>query len=205
MIERLNRNLPGIFIRHFLMACEAEIGDYSLQLILYQAGLKRFISQQVKSSNTIEICAQEYAALQQAIRDYYGRGARGVLNRIGRTTWNEIARQAPFLHKTGFFVTRLAPRTLHLYRALEYMAAQLGGPNGQVSVHSFDQDLIFYDQTSDATYNQIAREPICWVTLGLIQGATVWAIGEEQDVDEIACKAVGADACKFRLRLNPDS
>jgi predicted hydrocarbon binding protein len=72
---------------------------------------------------------------------------------------------------------------------------------GAVSVHTLDLDLLLVDHSAAATLNQTSPEPICFVTLGLIQAALFWATGQEADMEEIACKAAGAPACEFKIKL----
>jgi predicted hydrocarbon binding protein len=38
----------------------------------------------------------------------------------------------------------------------------------------------------------------------MIQGALIWATGREADVEEVACKATGAPACEFKIKLGGD-
>ena len=71
---------------------------------------------------------------------------------------------------------------------------------GAASVHTLDLDLLLVDHSAAATLNQTSAEPICFVTLGLIQGALFWAAGQEADMEEIACKAAGAPACEFKIK-----
>jgi predicted hydrocarbon binding protein len=50
------------------------------------------------------------------------------------------------------------------------------------------------DHSAAAAGGQSSDEPICYVTLGIIQGALFWAIGQEAHVEEVACKATGAQS-----------
>jgi predicted hydrocarbon binding protein len=61
-------------------------------------------------------------------------------------------------------------------------------------------DLLLADHSSASTCAQTSQAPICFVTLGIIQGALAWATRQEADVEEIACKAAGAPTCQFRLK-----
>jgi len=50
------------------------------------------------------------------------------------------------------------------------------------------------DHSAAAAGGQSSDEPICYVTLGIIQGALFWVIGQEAYVEEVACKATGAQS-----------
>ena len=41
-------------------------------------------------------------------------------------------------------------------------------------------------------YGQSSNESICYVTLGVIQGAFFWATDKKADVEDLACKATGS-------------
>ena len=141
------------------------------------------------------------ASIQQALRLYYGRGARGILLRIGQGMWNRMTSQANFLEKAELEIARRLPVPARRRRILEVLSARLREAGGETSVHSVDLDLLLVDHCGLATLGQSSREPICFVTLGLIQGAFYWATGRTVDVEEIACLAAGAPACEFKIKL----
>ena len=141
------------------------------------------------------------ASIQQALRLYYGRGARGILLRIGQGMWNRMTSQANFLEKAELEIARRLPVPARRRRILEVLSARLREAGGETSVHSLDLDLLLVDHCGLATLGQSSPEPICFVTLGLIQGAFYWATGRTVDVEEIACQAAGAPACEFKIKL----
>jgi len=198
---KINRKLPTLYSRCFLLATRDEIGNYGLEMLLRQVRLDRFKNLTPQMIQEMVITASEFAELQQSVRDYYGLGAHGLLNRIGRGTWIYMVKRGSFQDKVRMLLTKLWPRSFRSRKALEYLAAGICGIDGCVSVHLYDQDLLFLDQTSDTTYGQITTEPICWVTTGMIQGVLSWAMGEEPDIEEISCRATGSEDCKFKVRL----
>lgn len=54
-------------------------------------------------------------------------------------------------------------------------------------IHTLDLDFMLVDQSAAAASGQSSDEPICYVTLGIIQGALFWAIGQEVNVEEFVC------------------
>jgi predicted hydrocarbon binding protein len=60
------------------------------------------------------------------------------------------------------------------------------------------------DRSGAATCGQMDDEPICYITLGMTQGAFLWATGREADVEEVACKVAGVPAREFKIRLGGD-
>jgi len=177
-----------------------ELGSQDLELILAKggpplAGLDGKALAQLEGPQA----ARVYAGLQQALRTYYGRGARGILQRIGRKMWDRLVLEATFREKAELEVTRRLPIPARRLRALAFLANRLQDGGGSASVHTLDLDLLLADRASAATLDQHAAVGLCYVTLGLVQGALFWATGQEADVEETACKAAGAPACEFRV------
>ena len=202
MTTRQNRHIPNSYARYFMQAMKSEIGVYSLHMMLRDAGLEQYIDNLPPYDSKPGIQASDLAALHNAVREYFGRGARGTLNRIGRSTWQLIFADANMGPRVGFFIARLRSPLARSRKLLEHLAAQMRAPDGDVSVHLLDRDLIFMDTSSDSTFGYSADAPICWATLGMIQAAVFEATGAEQSVEEISCRAAGAAACKFRIRLS---
>jgi predicted hydrocarbon binding protein len=202
MSHQSDRLLPNRYIRFFLRAVEKEMGGYSLRMILRKADLECFIDQLPPKNRKCRVRASELAAMQAAIRSYYGSGARGSFIRIARTVWRQAYAETVRGRIARFSITRFLSPTMRARVALELLARLIKQPDGQVSVHFLAPDIIFVDTTSDPTVGQDAQEPICWYTLGLIQAVLNWAECDQQSVSEISCRAVEGEACKFRVALN---
>ena len=143
--------------------------------------------------------AKAYAALQGAMRSYFGRGARGVLLRVGQRLWDHLLEDASFGIKAQSTVVRRFPAQARRKPTLELLAKILSARSGDITVHTLDLDLLFVDHASPATDGQSERAPICFVTQGLIRESLVWSIGEGFDVEETDCKAQGHHACEFKI------
>lgn len=145
--------------------------------------------------------AEAYANLQSALRTYYGRGARGTLLRIGTKLWEPVLSGASLAVKTQAAIVRRLPKSLKRKPVLEVFAGILGTSRGDITVHTLDLDLLLVDQTSPTTLGQKDDSPICFVTLGMIRECLYWATGEEHDIEERACRAMGAHQCEFKITI----
>ncbi len=198
---RTDRSLPGHCSRCFLRAAAAEAGEYALLMMLQQTGLARFAVDGKLVEPEQGLRASELAGLQASMREYYGRGARGMLNRIGEAAWTELQQDESLGGKALRILRRGLPRSARARQTLEELARQMSGSDGDVSVHLLDVDLYLIDRTSDSTLGQAAEQPICWVTTGMIEAALRQALGSDVDVEEVNCRVLGAEACKFRVRI----
>jgi len=143
--------------------------------------------------------ARAYASLQAAMRTYFGRGARGVLLRVGEHLWNHLLEDAALGGKAQAAVIKRLPLATRRKQTLELLAKFIGAQAGDITLHTLDLDLLLVDHASPAAEGQSSPAPICFVTQGLIRESLLWATGRGYDVEEISCKAAGANTCEFKV------
>ena len=143
--------------------------------------------------------AHVYAALQTAMRTYFGRGARGVLLRVGQRLWHQLLDDAALGIKAQAAVVKRLPLASRRKPTLELLAKFIGAQAGDITVHTLDLDLLLVDQASPAAHDQKEAVPICFVTQGLIRESLFWATGKSYDVEEIHCQAMGEHTCEFKV------
>ena len=191
---------PLQVMQRFVEALSSEVGHETLSAVLSKAGLPEEWAHPLHFIALDETrTAQAYARLQSALRIYYGRGARGILLRIGANLWKLILDDASFLIKVHAALIRRLPKSLRRKLALEMLARTLSVGSENVAVHTLDLDLLLVDRTSPTTLEQSADAPICFVTLGMIRACLFWADGQEHDIEERACQVMGARQCEFKI------
>ena len=189
---------PVRVMRRFVETLSSEIGHETFSAVLSKAGLpEEWAHPSHFMALDVGRTAQAYARLQSALRTYYGRGARGILLRIGAKLWDHLLDDSSFGLKAQAALIRGLPKSARRKPALELLARILGATN--ISVHTLDLDLLLVDQTSPTTLDQSDDTPICFVTLGLIRECLYWADGQEHDIEERACCALGARQCEFKI------
>jgi len=192
---------PRIMNR-FVEMLSLEIGRETYHAVLSKSGLSHdWRSPEFFLALDNSQAAETYAKLQSALRTYYGRGARGILMRIGTKLWELILSDASLGAKAQATLLRRLPKSLKRKPALELLAGILGAGRGDITVHTLDLDLLLVDQTSPSTFEQTDDTPVCFVTFGLIRECLYWATGEEHDIEERACRAVGAHQCEFKITI----
>jgi predicted hydrocarbon binding protein len=194
-----SRALSNARVRRLLLAIQDVMGHSGLATILRQASLQRLASSLPPPNNEPGLPAAEYAALLQAIENYYGRGARGTLTRVGYAAFDGLVASHRLL--AGFYrlLFRVMPVKSRQLIALRWLAREIAGRRGHVSIQRDDQHIYLIDRDSDATVGRRRESAICWETLGEIQQALKWSTGREFDVTELECKATGAPACRFEI------
>jgi len=196
------RTLSNHFLNHFVETIASELGQENLSIVLEKAGLSPDQSDPARWGKLNEKAAAEaYARLQKAMRTYYGRGARGILIRVGSNLWKRLLDDAPLAAKAQSRLIFGLPLNARRKSALELLAKLLGGKRGDVTVHTLDLDLLLADKASPGTLGQNESERICYVTLGLLRECLYWATGREHDIEETSCRAKGEEACEFKVTI----
>ena len=188
-------------LRRFVETAAVELGmdQFNVMLALSKLPTDWAKSETFKKMDPAE-SAKIYAALQAAMRTYYGRGARGVLLRVGQRLWNFLLDDAALGGKTQAAIVRRLPlMTRRRKSILELLARLIEAQANDITVHTLDLDLLFVDHASPTTESQSDSHPICFVTQGLIRESLFWATGQNFDVEEISCKATGKEACEFKI------
>jgi len=196
------RSLSNHFLHQFVATIADDLGQENLFMVLAKAGLPVDWSNPAYWGNLRSTSAAEsYAGLQKAMRTYYGRGARGILMRVGNNLWKTLLDKAPLTLKTQSKVLRGLPTNARRKAALELLAKLMGDKRGDVTVHTLDMDLLLVDHASPGTLNQSESERICYVTLGLLRECLFWATGQEHNIEESSCRANGEEACEFTITI----
>jgi predicted hydrocarbon binding protein len=188
-------------LRRFVESVAVELGtdQFTAMLALTKLPAQWAKPQTFLKTNPTE-SAKTYAALQAALRTYYGRGARGSLLRVGQRLWNLLLDDSALGGKTqAALIKRLPLTTRRRKSTLELLARLIGNQAGDITVHTLDLDLLFVDHASPGADGQKSSRPICFVTQGLIRESLLWATRQGFDVEETSCKAMGKEACEFRI------
>lgn len=194
------RTLSSHFLHLFVETISSELGSENLSIVLEKAGLPSDWSDPARLDTLNGVTSAEaYAGLQKGMRTYYGRGARGILIRVGGNLWKRLLDKAPVALKAQSKFLFGLPANARRKPALELLARLLADQRGDVTVHTLDLDLLLADKASPGTLGQNEPERVCFVTLGLLRECLFWATGQEHDIEETSCRANGDEACEFKI------
>ena len=193
-------NFPPRSMSSFVETLSAEVGYLTYRAVLDKSGLSTdWLLPEFFLAMDASQAAGAYAKLQSALRIYYGRGARGLLMRIGSKLWVNSVDSSSIFTKAQAGVIHTLPPAWRPKPSLELLARLIGAGRGNITVHTLDLDLLLVDRTSPTTINQSEHTPICFVTFGLIRECLFWATGKEYDIEERSCKAAGGQQCEFKI------
>lgn len=189
-------------LRRFVEAAALELGTdpFAAMLALAELPASWIKPASVRKLDEVE-AARRYAALQSAMRTYYGRGARGALLRVGQRLWHHLLDDAALPGKAQAVIIKRLPLNTRRKSTLELLSRLLSAQHGDITLHTLDLDLLLVDHASPTTQGVQGRSPICFVTQGLIRESMLWATGQRPDVEETSCKARGESTCEFRITI----
>jgi len=192
--------LPARVLRCFVATVAKELGGEPFNAMLSISKLPlEWASPQTFIKTDPHEAARIYAALQAALRTYYGRGARGALIRVGENLWLRLLEDAPLNSRMHAALIKRLPLAARRKPTLDLLAKLLSAVPGDITLHTLDLDLLLADHASPSTDGQSAPAPICYVTQGLIRESLRWATGHTFDVEETSCKARGEQTCEFTI------
>lgn len=195
-----NVKFSSRILRRFAETAARELGADQFGVML---SLSKLPAEWAKPDALLKLDALEsakaYASLQTAMRSYFGRGARGILLRVGQRMWNLVLEDVNFTGRAQAGVVKRLPLGTRRKPTLDLLAKFLSASPGDITVHTLDLDLLLVDHASPTASGQSEPAPICFVTQGLIRESLFWATGAGYDVEETACQAQGHHACEFKI------
>jgi bacteriochlorophyll 4-vinyl reductase len=186
-------------MRQAILAIGEVMGERGLKAVLRQAGLARYAADLPPNNLEQGVATVDYAALNQAVQEFYGRAGKGMLQRIGRASFRYGVEEQATLMGVAGTALKLMPQKTRIKFILTQMAKSLVdvNENTYIEVQETPQGFVFADYTCGVCCCRKAEHPVCYLYVGSISEAVKWATGQEYEVHEIECRATGAEACRF--------
>ena len=191
-------------MRQALLAIAEVMGERGLKVVLRQVGLERYVDELPPDDLEQGIRTAEYAELNQAVEEFYGRAGKGMLRRIGRASFRYGVEEQAALMGVAGAALKLMPQKTRIKFILTQMAKSLMEVNEEthIEVDETPEGFVLTDFTCGVCCCREAERPICHLYVGSISEAVKWATGRDYEVREIECRAMGAGACRFLVVEN---
>lgn len=188
-------------VRQALTSAQEVMGDNGLNAVLRTCGLERFIGNFPPDNLEPSIQASQYAKLNEAIEQFYGRGGKGMLRRIGKASFQYGVREQSALLGVAGVGLKLLPEKQRIKFILNGMVSALKKSNPQVNawVDESGDRLAYVESTCAICHSRHSTEPICHLYVGSIEEAVRWATGKDYKIIETHCLAKGNDYCRFEV------
>ena len=193
--------IVNALVRQALIAAEEVMGANGLHVVLRTSGLERYIDNLPPDDMDPAIQTSEYANLNQAIEDFYGRGGRGMLRRIGRASFQYAVHEQSALLGIAGVALKLLPEQQRIKFILNSMIGALKKTNPQVKawLDESGEHIAYLEETCAICYERHSDQPICHLYVGSIGEAVRWATGKEYEIIETDCIAKGDPYCRFEV------
>lgn len=201
MTARDDALIINSLMRQALTSMQEVMGEHGLNAVLKSCGLDKFVGNFPPNDLEPSIKASQYAQLNQAIEDFYGRGGKGILRRIGKASFQYGVREQAALLGVAGVALKLMPQKERIKFILNGMANALKKSNPQVDARLDESgDKLAYIESTCAICNgRHSETPICYLYIGSVSEAVQWATGREYVVTETHCLAKGDEYCRFEI------
>ncbi|MCJ7432880.1 MAG: 4-vinyl reductase [Anaerolineales bacterium] len=200
MAQRDDAVIVNALVRQALVSAQEVMGENGLNAVLRTSGLERYVGNFPPDNLEPGIQSLEYARLNQTIEEFYGRGGRGMLKRIGKASFQYGVREQASLLGVAGVALKLLSEKQRIKFILNGMANALKKSNAQVNAWVEDGDMLAYlDATCAICHGRKSAEPVCHLYIGSITEAVHWATGETREIIETHCMAKGDPYCRFEV------
>ncbi|MBL6982814.1 MAG: hypothetical protein ISR58_16700 [Anaerolineales bacterium] len=201
MVERVEAFIVNALVRQALVAAQEVMGENGLNVVLRTTGLERFIGNFPPDNLEPGIQASQYGQFNEAIEEFYGRGGRGILKRIGKASFQYGVNEQPALMGLAGIALKALPQKQRIKFVLNSVADALKKSNPQVEAWAGEKDgkMIYVERTCAICNGRSSDKPICHLYVGSLSEAIKWATGVDFEVRETACIAMGDDYCQFEV------
>jgi bacteriochlorophyll 4-vinyl reductase len=188
-------------MRQALVAIEEVMGKNGLAAVLRTSNLEQYIESLPPNDLSPAVNASDYARLNEAIEKFYGRGGRGILQRIGKASFEYGLREQSALLGLAGIALKVLPARQRIQLVLNNMASALKKINSQdmIDVEVSGGQIAYVARTCSVCYGRQSAQPVCHLYLGSIAEAVRWATGQAYQVRETDCLACGASYCRFEV------
>jgi bacteriochlorophyll 4-vinyl reductase len=200
-MEREDAVIVNALVRQALISAQEVMGENGLNAVLRTSGLERYIGNYPPNNLEPAIQTSDYARLNEVIESFYGRGGRGMLRRIGKASFDYAVREQAALLGIAGVALKVLPVRQRIKFILNALVDALKKSNAQVDawVEESGESFAYCDATCAICHGRHSSEPICHLYLGSIGAAVRWATGQDYEITETHCTAMGAPYCRFEV------
>ena len=192
------------FARIFLESLQEIIGQGGLNSILNYAGLTYLINDLPPDNLERAFDFANLSMINRALTEIYGeRGGRGISLRVGRTTFDDVLKDYGAMAGVSDQDFKLLPKNAKIEFGLKAMVRVFSENSDQISSLIEESDHFVYrvERCPVCWGRKDVEFPVCYYMVGLIKEGLHWVSGgEEFQVKETKCIAMGDMACEFEIK-----
>src|SRR5512144_1518790 len=165
MTARQDAMIINSLVRQALTSAQEVMGDNGLNAVLRTCGLGRLIGKFPPNNLEPYLQASQCGKLNEAIEQFYGRGGKGMLRRIGKASFQYGVREQSALLGVAGVALKLLPEKQRIKFILNGMADALKKSNAQVDAWIDDSGdrLAYIEATCAICLSRHSETPICYL------------------------------------------
>ena len=200
-MSRPDSVVVNTIMRQALISSEEVMGANGLHAVLRTSGLERFINNLPPNDLEASIKSSEYAALLQAIEEFYGRASKGMLWRIGKASFQYAVREQAALLGIAGVALKILPEKQRIKFILNGLANALkkSNPTVEAWVDTEGETIAYIAKNCGICWGRQSDQPMCHLYVGTLGEAVLWATGVEHEIIETHCLAKGDEYCRFEV------
>ena len=200
-----DRMLPNAALRTLFEAIEEVMGANGTKAVLKAGGLSRFMDNYPPNNTEMGVSFNDYGATEQAVEDFYGRrGARAMLVRIGRATFQYTLKEQPAILGLAGIALKALPMGMRMKVVLDRVSklpTRTSTSRPTCARNLMPTTSWWRNAPADGDLNTTIRlvssPSVC------CRKPSAWATGKNFRIEEVACIAHGASACVYRIPKQP--
>jgi hypothetical protein len=196
--------IANLIMRQALVAIEEVMGEQGLKAVLRASDLEKFIDNPPPNDLEPAISFEDYAKLNQAIEDFYGRGGRGMLKRVGRASFQYGVNEQAALMGIAGVALKLMPKRQRIKFVLNSLGNTIkkSSPDTEFWVDDREDTIAYCIRDCSMCAGRTSDKPVGHLLIGSITEAVKWATGEEMSVRETMCMCKGDPYGRFEVEIS---
>lgn len=201
------------YMRWALEAAEEIIGKDGLAVVLRSGGLEKLVDNYPPDNLEppgVGLRFGDYAKLNAALLNFYGRPGKSIVLRIGRLSARKgIEHQSGVFNLATILAAKLLPSATQIKMALSAMLSgfkvlnEKFGQEYKGTIEDADDHYKFIIESDALSAGLRADAPIGWLMEGLIEESGRQIFGKFFDVTQEACRSMGAPASVWQVPKQP--
>ncbi len=199
--------MPNDALRLLFYAIEEVMGTDGMKAVLHGAKLESYIDNYPPKNLDLGVKFSDYGKAEQAVEEFYGpRGAKAMLQQVGRATFNYAMKEQPAVLGLAGAALKLMPLNTTTKQKLlleQLVGAALKLVNQPTHLEEDAESFMWVVDQCVCIYRPKHDAPCCYANVGAMVEAMRWLTDKIYSVQEVTCLNAGGDACRFQISKRP--
>jgi len=202
-------SVPNSLLYVILITLEDLMGKNGLVSILNLSGMSKYKDNYPPNNDEQGSMASDISRLISGVIDLVGKdGAKALLRKAGQQGFKLALEESPeLLNLFGLELKKMASdreRIAAVLGAMTFETNSMFEEGHQSIVEVEDGFEVHINNCEWCLTLEGFTYPICFAETGLEEAMIEWATGKRYPVEEIACRAAGAEKCVFHIVVDKE-